>query len=89
MIDPVINSHLDALLSELLGTATPGIQYLVADPQKTVFEFSGGGGGFHSEMRIYPARAFASVLLANSTEFNTNLSLSQLNRAFFGDKRAS
>ena len=31
----------------------------------------GGGGGFHSEMRIYPARAIASVVMVNATEFNS------------------
>lgn len=31
----------------------------------------GGGGGFHCEMRIYPAKAVASVVMANATEFNS------------------
>jgi CubicO group peptidase (beta-lactamase class C family) len=31
----------------------------------------GGGGGFHGEMRLYPARQIASVVLANSTTFDS------------------
>lgn len=42
----------------------------------------GGGGGFHSEMRIYPTKQFASVIMVNSTEFNSNVSLSNLDTAF-------
>jgi D-alanyl-D-alanine carboxypeptidase len=42
----------------------------------------GGGGGFHGEMRLYPTRQFASVVLVNSTEFNSNTFLSQLDTAF-------
>lgn len=43
----------------------------------------GGGGGFHSEMRIYPTMKLASVIMVNSTEFNSNNSLSKLDEAFF------
>ena len=42
----------------------------------------GGGGGFHSEMRIYPTKQFASVIMVNSTEFNSNVSLSNLDKTF-------
>ena len=42
----------------------------------------GGGGGFHSEMRIYPARGFASVIMVNGTEFNSNKVLGDLDQAF-------
>lgn len=42
----------------------------------------GGGGGFHSEMRIYPIQKFASVIMVNSTEFNSNVSLSNLDKIF-------
>lgn len=42
----------------------------------------GGGGGFHCEMRLYPAGGFASVIMVNSTEFNSNKILSSLDQAF-------
>lgn len=42
----------------------------------------GGGGGFHSEMRIYPAKGVASVVLANSTGFNSTGFLNRFDRAF-------
>jgi len=42
----------------------------------------GGGGGFHSEMRLYPTRGVASVIIVNSTELNSNKVLSSLDQAF-------
>lgn len=42
----------------------------------------GGGGGFHSEMRLYPTMQFASITMVNSTEFNSNAFLSSLDKAF-------
>ncbi len=38
----------------------------------------GGGGGFHSEMRLYPAHGFATLVMVNSTEFNSNKFLNRL-----------
>ncbi len=42
----------------------------------------GGGGGFHSEMRLYPARAIASVVMANDTEFRSTKFLNRWDRMF-------
>jgi CubicO group peptidase (beta-lactamase class C family) len=45
----------------------------------TAFLFKeGGGGGFHCEMRIYPAKEVASVVMVNSTEFNTTRFLNRI-----------
>jgi D-alanyl-D-alanine carboxypeptidase len=37
----------------------------------TYFFKEGGGGGFHSEMRIYSAKSVASVVMTNATQFNS------------------
>ena len=43
----------------------------------------GGGGGFHCEMRLYPAQGLGAVVMGNSTaSFTTDL-LHQLDPAFF------
>lgn len=42
----------------------------------------GGGGGFHCEMRIYPTRGIATVVLANSTEFSSTGFLNRVDRTF-------
>ena len=47
----------------------------------------GGGGGFHSEMRIYPTKGIASIVLANSTEFNSTKFLNRVDRAFVGTRQ--
>ena len=42
----------------------------------------GGGGGFHSEMRIYPSRRIGSVVMANDTEFRSTRFLNQKDRPY-------
>jgi CubicO group peptidase (beta-lactamase class C family) len=42
----------------------------------------GGGAGFHCEMRMYPERGLASVIMANRTSLNTNKFLSRLDKEF-------
>ncbi|MFC1907362.1 serine hydrolase domain-containing protein [Chloroflexota bacterium] len=42
----------------------------------------GGGGGFHSEMRLYPEHKIASIIMVNKTSFNSNQFLSTLDREF-------
>lgn len=47
----------------------------------------GGGGGFHSEMRIYPTKGIASVVMVNSTEFNSTKFLNRVDRVFLGHQQ--
>ena len=42
----------------------------------------GGGGGFHSEMRLYPEHKIASIIMVNKTNFNSNTFLSTIDREF-------
>lgn len=42
------------------------------------FYKEGGGAGFHSEMRIYPSRGLASVIMTNRTSFNSRKELSRI-----------
>jgi D-alanyl-D-alanine carboxypeptidase len=42
----------------------------------------GGGGGFHSEMRLYPLKRIASVVMVNSTEFDSTKFLNRMDGAF-------
>ena len=52
----------------------------------TVYFFKeGGGGGFHSEMRLYPAKGIASVVMVNSTVFNSTKFLNLMDRAFWSE----
>ena len=41
------------------------------------FYKEGGGAGFHSEMRIYPSKGIASVVMVNQTSFNSTKFLNQ------------
>ena len=40
----------------------------------------GGGGGFHSMMRLYPERGFGSVIIANATGFRAQRALDEIDR---------
>ncbi len=42
----------------------------------------GGGAGFHSEMRMYPSKGLATVIMSNQTTFNTRSEMSKLDRLF-------
>lgn len=42
----------------------------------------GGGGGFHCEMRIYPAPAVATVVMTNATAFDVKRCLNGLDRQY-------
>jgi D-alanyl-D-alanine carboxypeptidase len=42
----------------------------------------GGGGGFHSEMRLYPAKSIGSVVMVNSTVFDSTKFLNRVDGAF-------
>jgi len=44
----------------------------------TYFYKEGGGAGFHSEMRIYPEKGLASVIISNKTSFNSRKILTEL-----------
>ncbi len=55
--------------------ATGGLSYLFKE---------GGGGGFHAEMRLYPALGMGTVVMVNSTEFNSTAFLDRVDQAFFG-----
>ena len=59
----------------------------VGEIHGSVYYFKeGGGGGFHSEMRIYPTKGIASVVMANDTEFNSTKFLNRVDRVFLEPK---
>jgi hypothetical protein len=43
----------------------------------------GGGGGFHSEMRLYPQLGIGTIVMANSTTFNSTRFLNHTDNVFF------
>ena len=57
---------------------TDGTEYLFKE---------GGGGGFHSEMRIYRTKGIASIVMVNSTEFNSTKFLNRVDRAFLNPQQ--
>jgi hypothetical protein len=56
----------------------------VGETDGTVYFFKeGGGGGFHSEMRLYPTKGIASVVMANSVELNSTKFLNRVDSVFW------
>ena len=43
----------------------------------------GGGGGFHSMMRLYPERGLGSIIIGNATGFRAGKALDELDRLLF------
>lgn len=55
----------------------------IGETHSVVYYFKeGGGGGFHSEMRLYPTKGIASVVMVNSTEFSSTKFLNRVDSAF-------
>lgn len=50
---------------------------------ETYFFKEGGGGGFHSMMRLYPDRGLGSVMISNATAFDVARVLDQTDPQFF------
>ena len=52
------------------------------------FYKEGGGGGFHSVMRVYPGQdGIGTVVLTNATGFNVNRLLDEIDGAFLDEER--
>jgi D-alanyl-D-alanine carboxypeptidase len=49
----------------------------------------GGGGGFHSMMRVYKTRGVASVVMTNATNFNVARCLDSIDRHIVGTSEGS
>ena len=65
---------------------TPG--WHVGETHGVAYFFKeGGGGGFHGEMRSYPTRGIATVMLANSTEFSSTRFLNRVDRTFLESRQ--
>lgn len=43
----------------------------------------GGGGGFRSEMRLYPDKGIGTIVIVNRTNFNTSSLLNKMDQEFF------
>jgi D-alanyl-D-alanine carboxypeptidase len=56
----------------------------IGETNRVIYFFKeGGGGGFHSEMRLYPSLGVASVVMTNDTQFNSTSFLNRVDGAFF------
>jgi len=66
------------------GTGKPipmTLGWHMGETQGTGYLFKeGGGGGFHSEMRLYPTKGIGSVVMVNNTEFHSTAFLNRMDR---------
>ena len=49
----------------------------------------GGGAGYHSEMRLYPAKGIGSIVMVNKTLFNSKKFLNQVDLEFLKNRKAN
>lgn len=70
-----------------VGTATPIAMtlgwHIGMVPGFRFFYKEGGGGGFHSLMRVYPEQGIATVMMTNSTGFDVTRCLDKVDTEFF------
>jgi hypothetical protein len=52
----------------------------------TYYYKTGGGGGFHNEMRLYPSQGIGTVVMSNSTDFDVTAFLNRVDPAFWEPK---
>ena len=66
------------------GTDIPmTLGWHVGTAQHTQFFYKeGGGGGFHSMMRVYPSSGIATIVIANATGFDVRRLLDAMDRLF-------
>lgn len=71
----------DLLFQQINSNMTPG--WHIGEQSGIRYFFKeGGGAGFHSEMRIYPAKGIASVVMVNQTNLDTKRFLNSLDIVF-------
>lgn len=80
-----IKSLIETRQTNSAGQSIPmTLGWHVGESQGITFLYKeGGGGGFHSEMRIYPRHGIATIVMANSTNFNSTRFLNRIDPAFF------
>lgn len=86
LFGPEIKRLLETQQTDSAGEAIPmTLGWHIGETHGVVYFFKeGGGGGFHSEMRLYPTMSIASVVMVNSTEFNSTKFLNRVDGAFWG-----
>lgn len=86
LLSPETKQLLEVQQTDSAGRPIPmtlGLHIGAADNAVVYFFKEGGGGGFHSEMRLYPMKGVASVVMANSTNFNSTKFLNRVDAAFW------
>jgi len=84
LLDPATSALFSEQQRTTSGTPVPmTLGWHIGDRAGTRFHFKeGGGGGFHCEMRVYPQRGLASVVLSNATAFDVKGCLDTLDPEF-------
>jgi len=74
LLSPTTKQLLETQQTNRAGEPIPmSLGWHVGEIDGSVYFFKeGGGGGFHSEMRLYPARGLGTVVMVNITEFDSH-----------------
>jgi len=84
IFSPETKRLLETQQTDSAGESIPmALGWHIGETHDVVYFFKeGGGGGFHSEMRRYPTKSIASVVMVNSTEFDSTKFLNRVDGAF-------
>jgi D-alanyl-D-alanine carboxypeptidase len=91
VLDELERSLLYVPEETMQGTSVPmTLGWHVADRSgRRYFYKEGGGGGFHSLMRLYPEEGIGTVVMTNATGFNVHRLLDDIDRPVLGRRAAS
>lgn len=84
LLKPETKILLESQQTALSGQPIPmTLGWHIGETDGTLYYFKeGGGGGFHAEMRLYPTLQIATLVMTNSTEFNSTKFLNQVDSVF-------
>lgn len=84
LLKPETKQLLETQQSDNRGKPIPmTLGWHVGETDNVAYYFKeGGGGGYHSEMRLYPQNGIASVVMVNRTNFSSTNFLNRVDKVF-------
>lgn len=89
LFSPKTKKLLESQQTDLTGNPIPmSLGWHIGETDSVLYYFKeGGGGGFHCEMRIYPSLQIATLVMVNSTDFNSNKFLNNVDSVFLNERQ--
>ncbi len=89
LLKPETKNLLISQQTDMAGNPIPmTLGWHIGETDGILYYFKeGGGGGFHSEMRVYPSLNIATLVMVNSTDFSSNKFLNNVDSVFLNERQ--